>query len=132
GCSSYLRGGPVKWVGGRRRRLRGAPGEERAGDGQPDCRASQHGPPRGDLRGGKLEHEERSAWRARGEDLLADVTEERRRRDQAAGHDGDVLLAVELIGHGAGADSGARVELPEELPRAGIERLEPALNVAVE
>src|SRR5207247_7771455 len=56
-------------------------------------------------------------------------TEERRRRDQAAGHDGDVLLAVELIGHGAGADSGARVELPEELPRAGIERLEPALNV---
>src|SRR5205085_10064144 len=50
-----------------------------------------------------------------------------------AGVDSDVLLAVRgRIGDGVADDTGADLELPEQLARAGVRRLEPTVERAVE
>src|SRR5216683_6323913 len=54
------------------------------------------------------------------------------RRTGQTKEDGDVLLAIKLIGDRTLADPGPGVELPQFLAGFGIERLEPALDVAVE
>src|SRR5207247_4652286 len=44
----------------------------------------------------------------------------------------DVLRAVDRVGDRTGVDAGPRVELPQYAARLLVERLEPALRVAVE
>src|SRR5439155_15046145 len=50
----------------------------------------------------------------------------------AARGDRDVLLAADHVGHGRCVDAGAAVVFPELLAGLGIERLEPAVGLAVE
>src|SRR5437899_10499206 len=87
-------------------------------------------PPR--LRRRQLEHEERAALGARRHHLLAHLSEERRDGERAPRDDRDVLLAVDGIRHRRRADAGAGPELPQRLSGLGVERLEPAVDVAVE
>src|SRR5947208_16751088 len=50
----------------------------------------------------------------------------------AAGSDRDVLLAVDHVRHGGRVDAGAAIVFPQLLAVARVERLEPAVRLAVE
>src|SRR6476619_4144292 len=80
---------------------------------------------------GQLEDEQRAALGARSEYPFAGMPKEAWWGLEPTGDDGDVLLAIELVGDCTLADSGPGVELPQFLACFGIERLEPALDVAV-
>src|SRR5262247_4876106 len=80
----------------------------------------------------QLEYEEGAALGARRHHLLAHLAEERRDGERATRDDRDVLLAVDRVRDRRRADARAGHELPQRLPGLGVERLEPAMDVAVE
>src|SRR5262249_59695509 len=63
---------------------------------------------------------------------VAHLAEERRDRERASRHHGDVLLAVDRVRDRRRADARAGHELPQRLARLGVESLEPAVDVAME
>src|SRR5215471_2729244 len=81
---------------------------------------------------GQLERHHEAALGAGVDDLLSDLSEERRRALDAAGHHRQVLLAVQHVGHRALEDAGAHVELPEDRAGLRVEGLQVAPGVAVE
>src|SRR5262245_37779588 len=80
----------------------------------------------------QFEDEHRATLRARGEYAFAGMPEEAWWGLESARDDGDILLAILLVGDRTLADPGPGVELPQFLAGFGIERLEPALDIAVE
>src|SRR5262249_16820855 len=78
------------------------------------------------------EDEQGAALGARGEYPFTGMPEEAWWGLEPAGDHGDVLLAIKLVGDRPLADPGPGVELPQFLAGFGIERLEPALDIAVE
>src|ERR1700733_11687465 len=49
-----------------------------------------------------------------------------------ADHDCDILLSAHGMGTGAGAHAGTDIELPKLLAVGGVERVEPAVDIALE
>src|SRR5213593_2950047 len=94
--------------------------------------AIEPAPPRDLSSVGELKDDDDTAFGTRVDDLLADLSEERGRPLDAAGNDGEVLLAVLHVGDGALENSGPDVELPQDLSALRVDGLQITALIAVE
>src|SRR5262245_38877202 len=78
------------------------------------------------------EDHEDTAFRTRVDHTLTDLAEERGRALGAAGDDGNVLLAPNLVRDRALQNAGADVERPQDVAGLGIDCLEVAPLIAIE